>query len=129
MKKTTIRRLAYARNGINEFFTTPLSKVKVISEDKSIETTAPLVLVLNSISVGGMPFNRYGHLNDGLFDVILVNNDRSKGRLNIIKLFLSRILGLRKAKEAIALHASKFGLNRWRTNMVYRWRRRSKRRC
>ena len=107
-EKRLLGRLAYARNGINEFFTTPLSKVKVISEDKSIETTAPLVLVLNSISVGGMPFNRYGHLNDGLFDVILVNNDRSKGRLNIIKLFLSRILGLRKAKEAIALHASKF---------------------
>lgn len=107
-EKRLLGRLAYAKNGINEFFTSPLSKVKVISDDKSIEATAPLVLVLNSISVGGLPFNRYGHLNDGLFDVILVNNDKSKGRLNIIKFFVSRMLGMRKAKEAIALHASKF---------------------
>ena len=107
-EKRLLGRLAYVKNGINEFFTSPLSKVKVISDDKSIEATAPLVLVLNSISVGGLPFNRYGHLNDGLFDVILVNNDKSKGRLNIIKFFISRMLGMRKAKEAIALHASKF---------------------
>lgn len=107
-EKRLLGRLAYAKNGINEFFTSPLSKVKVISDNKSIEATAPLVLVLNSISVGGLPFNRYGHLNDGLFDVILVNNDKSKGRLNIIKFFVSRMLGMRKAKEAIALHASKF---------------------
>ena len=32
----------------------------------------PLLLVVNSINVGGMAFNRYGHLNDGLFDIILV---------------------------------------------------------
>lgn len=107
-EKRLFGRLAYAKNGLNEFFTTPLSKIKVISEDKSIETTVPLILVLNSLSVGGLPFNRYGYLNDGQFDVILFNNDKSKGRLNIIKFFLSRILGLRKAKTAIALHASKF---------------------
>jgi diacylglycerol kinase (ATP) len=107
-EKKLFGRLAYVRNGMNEFFTTPLSKVRVLSSDKSIETTAPLVLVLNSISVGGMPFNRYGHLNDGLFDVILVNNDISNGRLNIIRVFLPSILGKRRKEVAIALHASNF---------------------
>lgn len=108
-EKKLFGRLAYVKDGIDEFFNKPITHVKVMSENKIIEGTVPLILVLNSISVGGMPFNRYGHLNDGLFDVILVNNDKSNGRLNIIRVFLSSIFfGKRMKKSSIALHSGNF---------------------
>ena len=106
--KKILGRLAYIKDGVDEFFNTPVSKVKYISDTKKIEMTSPLLLVMNSKSVGGISFNKYGHLNDGLFDIILVKDDKSKGRFNIIKTFVHGLLGGRWRKSAILLRESKF---------------------
>lgn len=106
--KKFLGRLAYIKDGLDEFFKTPVSNIKYISEEKILETTSPLLLVMNSKSVGGMSFNKYGHLNDGAFDVIFVKNDKTKGRLNIIWTFLYGLLGGRWKKCATLLRSSKF---------------------
>lgn len=107
--KKILGRLAYARDGINDFLSPNVNKVRIIEKDKIIETTVPLILILNTISIGGMPFNRYGHLNDGLFDVVLVNNGPGSGRFNIIKLFINGMLGFKK-KPAVTLKSGKFAV-------------------
>lgn len=106
--KKFLGRLAYIKDGLDEFFKTPVSNIKYISEEKTLETTSPLLLVMNSKSVGGMSFNKYGHLNDGLFDVIFVNNDKTKGRLNIIWTFIYGLLGGRWKKCANLVRSKKF---------------------
>ena len=75
--KKILGRFAYLFNGLEEFFTAPVSDVKYISDEQTIQMKAPLLLVMNSKSVGGICFNKYGHLNDGYFDVILIKEDNA----------------------------------------------------
>ena len=104
--KKILGRLAYVIDGLDEFFHAPVNEVKIITESQTIKATVPLLLIMNTISVGGIPFNRYCHLNDGLFDVVLINNGASKGRFNILNYFIKGILGLRNKKNAVTLSAS-----------------------
>lgn len=97
--KKILGRLAYVNNGINEFFSPNVKKVRIHANDTIIDTTVPLILIMNTISVGGMPFNRYGHLNDGKFDIVLINNGPAYGRLNIVFFFLLGLLGFRRSKR------------------------------
>ena len=104
--KKILGRLAYVIDGLDEFFHAPVNEVKIITETQTIKVTVPLLLIMNTISVGGIPFNRYCHLNDGLFDVVLINNGASKGRFNILNYFIKGILGLRNKRNAVTLSAS-----------------------
>lgn len=106
--KKILGRFAYLFNGLEEFFTAPVSDVKYISDEQTIQMKAPLLLVMNSKSVGGICFNKYGHLNDGYFDVILIKEDNVKGRLNILKTFIFGLLGRRHSNYAIFLRSKKF---------------------
>ena len=55
-----------------------------------------------------MAFNRYGHLNDGLFDIILVRRGVGSGLINILKLFTFGI-GIRKiTKHFVCLKSANF---------------------
>lgn len=103
--KKLFGRIAYIKDGIGEFFKTPLSHVKLSCNGNTIEETVPLVLIMNTYSVGGIKFNRKCTLNDGLFDIVLVHNGVGKGRFNIIKFFLAGILGLRKKHSAVTMSA------------------------
>lgn len=71
--KRVLGRVAYAFDMMKELTHPTLINAKLTVDDKEIEIkNSPLILVLNSRSVGGIPFNKRGHLNDGLFDVIVV---------------------------------------------------------
>ncbi len=95
--KRMLGKVAYILNGIHDVINPSLVEVKVINES-GIETThqCPLFLVMNSISVGGIPFNKNGHLNDGYFDVIFVKKYIGRGIVAIAHMFL---LGIRKKKR------------------------------
>jgi YegS/Rv2252/BmrU family lipid kinase len=94
--KKKLGKIAYAIDGIKDIISPKQINLLIENEQRSIETKAPLVLVLNSMSVGGIKFNKKGHLNDGLFDIVIVKNGITKGLFNIIKLFL---FGIRQKKE------------------------------
>jgi hypothetical protein len=94
--KKVLGRLAYVLNGLNDVINPSLFKVKLTTEDGSkYEIESPLVLVVNSISVGGIPFNKSGHLNDGKFDIIIVKKHIGKG---LIAIFNTFILGVKRSK-------------------------------
>ena len=82
-------------------------KAKIEYDDNLIEITTPLVLILNTKSIGGMHFNRYSSLNDGMFEILLVKNGPAKGRINVISVFLKGILGFKK-RPAIHIKSNKF---------------------
>lgn len=96
--KKVLGKLAYAKDGLNEFFSPKMYKVKIKTNNSVVEAEVPLLLVLNTMSVGGIRFNPYGHLNDGKFDVVLINKGPGHGRFNILFYFIRGIFGLRKKK-------------------------------
>lgn len=106
--KKLLGRLAYLKHGIDEFFNAPVSEVKYSSEELKIEMKAPLLLIMNSKSVGGISFNRYGHLNDGFFDVIMVKDDVTRGRINVLKTFIYGLFGAKIKKHALFFRSDKF---------------------
>lgn len=89
--KKILGRLAYAFDGMNDLINPQINKVIVRCNDCEYETEAPLLLVLNSKSLGGVVFNKHGHLNDGKFDLMIVRNSRHNGLINIIKMVLTGI--------------------------------------
>ena len=108
--KKIFGRFAYVFDGVKEFFSPNLIRAKIEYDEKLIELTTPLVLVLNTKTIGGMLFNRYRNLNDGSFEVILVNNGPAKGRFNVIKVFLRGMIGF-KNRPAVSVKSSKFTIN------------------
>ncbi len=106
--KKILGRLAYAFDGLKEIQNPVLAQIRLKTEtaDQTIDT--PLVLVLNSISVGGLPFNKNGHLNDGRFDILVVKKGAYKGILNIAKMFILGLLGLKRSHVTYHFKASKF---------------------
>ena len=106
--KRLLGRLAYVKDGLDEFFNSPVNHVKVTTENETIEMKSPLVLVMNSKGVGGIQFNPYGHLNDGTFDIIIIKDDQVNGRMNILSTFISGLFGLRWKKSAVLLKSSEF---------------------
>lgn len=98
--KKAIGRIAYVFNGMEEFFSPTLKKIKItdLETNNIIISEVPLILILNTKSVGGMRFNRFGHLNDGEFDIVMIKNGPGYGRFNIIGFFIHGILGFRRNK-------------------------------
>ena len=96
--KKILGKIAYAKDGLNEFFSPTMYKVRIKTNKTTLEAQVPLLLILNTMSVGGIRFNPYGHLNDGKFDVVLINKGPGHGRFNIIFYFLRGIFGFRKKK-------------------------------
>jgi YegS/Rv2252/BmrU family lipid kinase len=72
--KRVLGRIAYALDGMKELASPTIINGKMIIDGNEVEIkNSPLVLVLNSISIAGIPFNKKrGHVNDGYFDVIVV---------------------------------------------------------
>jgi len=86
--KRLFGKLAYVFDGIKDIVSPQINKVKIETEKEIVEMNVPLLLVINTISIGGMRFNKGGHLNDGYFDIVLVKKGNTKGIFNILKLFL-----------------------------------------
>lgn len=106
--KKIFGKVAYAFDGLKELVNPQLSKIKLKLEHETIDIDTPLLLVLNSISVAGIPFNKNGHLNDGKFDIIVVKKGIYKGVLNIIRLFILGFFRLRRKKITKHYRSSKF---------------------
>ena len=94
--KRALGRLAYVHNFLEEFASRDLIKVKLTDSTTTIEKTVPLILVMNSRRVAGMWLNPYKKISDGKFDVMLVNEGKMKGRINIVLTFVLKIFRRRK---------------------------------
>lgn len=94
--KRILGKLAYFFDGFKDFFSPKLSKVIIKGKDVDFEGVVPMVLVLNSVSAGGINFNMRGHLNDGVFDILAIKNGFFKGMLNLVKTI---IFAFRKKKQ------------------------------
>lgn len=87
--KKILGKLAYILDGAKDIINPSINTVKVTTDKgKVYEFETSLFLVLNSISVGGIPFNKHGHLNDGKFDIVFVKKIFRKGILSIANTML-----------------------------------------
>ncbi len=94
--KKLFKTLAYAFDGMKELLSPTLVKAKITIDDKEIiDIESPLILILNSKSIGGISMNKRGHLNDGYFDIVLCKKYISNinGIVNLV------IIGTLKDKD------------------------------
>lgn len=78
-------KLAYYYKVMKEVLKTNLFHVKIETADHQIlEMETPLVLVLNSVSVGGFIVNRKSDINDGKFDVLVMKPGFASGLFNVL---------------------------------------------
>ena len=98
--KKNLGKLAYLFEGIKDLFNPEVVEFKLKFAGYEEEHKAPLVLVVNSKSVGGIKFNYQGHRNDGYFDILVFKKGKRKrkGIFNIFGGFLSGIF-CKKLKE------------------------------
>ena len=94
--KRVLGRMGYLHNFFEEFASGDLIDVKLIDGDTVIEKTVPLMLIMNSRRVAGMWLNPYKKVSDGEFDVMLVNDGKMRGRINVVLTFILRIFRWRK---------------------------------
>ena len=94
--KKVFGKLAYFIDGIKDFFFPKLAKVTIKGEGVFFEGVVPMLLILNSIRAGGIKFNKKGHLNDGVFDIIAVKYGLFRGMLNLVKTI---VFAFRKKKQ------------------------------
>lgn len=106
--KKILGKLAYFFDGFKDFFSPKLSKVAIKGDGVDFEGVVPMVLVLNSISAGGIPFNKKGHLNDGVFDILAIKNGFFKGMLNIILTIVLTFRGKRSNAYVSYFSSSEF---------------------
>jgi diacylglycerol kinase (ATP) len=106
--KRMFGRLAYVLDGLKEIALPQVNSVRIETEKEVVEMDVPLLLVVNTISVGGLRFNPGGHLNDGYFDIIIVKKGVTKGLINIVKLFTLGIGRKRTTGHFLCLKSKKF---------------------
>lgn len=94
--KKLLGRLGYVHNFLEEFASRDLINVKLTDGNTVIEKTVPLMLIMNSRRVAGMWLNPYKKISDGMFDVIMINQGKMRGRINIILTFILKIFRRRK---------------------------------
>ncbi len=104
--KKVFGKLAYVFDGFKDFLKPTISKVKLTFDNQVIEAETPLILVVNSISVAGISFNKNGHLNDGKFDIVIVRKGFHKGMFNVLRLFLFGLKRQRRKKSVDVFRAS-----------------------
>lgn len=108
--KKALGKLAYALNGLHEVFFPLSESITFKRETYEEKVTAPLILIMNSIHVGGFPFNKGGCRNDGTFDVMIVKDGKGKGIYNIISLFLCSLLKIKSRNMVLIKKESSFDI-------------------
>ena len=73
-KKKKLGKLAYYLGAIGEFFKPTIRKLEFQRNGTMVKINSPLLLILNSRSVGGFPVNRKAKLNSGKFDIYIIKN-------------------------------------------------------
>lgn len=109
--KKVLGKLAYGFAGIHDFFHPKLYNVKLTIDDQVVERKTPLLLILNSISTGGMKFNKSGHMNNGTFDVIVVKKGFCRGLFKVVSVFLRGMLGIPYGRKAEVFKVSSLNVD------------------
>lgn len=106
--KKVFGKFAYLLDGIQEFFNPSIVDVKVTTNEGEVFTNkSALLLVMNSISAGGVPFNKVGHMNDGKFDIVIVKKFMGSGILGIFNTVLMGVSKKRITKYYQLIRSSK----------------------
>lgn len=87
--KKVFGKVAYVFNGLKDFFKPKLIKAKIKIGDEILDGEFPLILVMNSISVGGFKIDKNKCLNNNKFDVVLVKKNKIWNFFNVIRLLLN----------------------------------------
>lgn len=94
--KKVFGKLAYAIDGLQDLVNPSVFDVKITTEEgECFDGPSTLLLVMNSKSAGGVPFNKNGHLNDGKFDIVVVKKYIGRG---IIAIANTVLMGIRKKR-------------------------------
>ena len=109
-KKKKLGKLAYYLGAIGEFFKPTIRTLEFQRNGTMVKINSPLLLILNSISVGGFPVNRKAKLNSGKFDIFIIknSNNRISGAINVIFFYLRGFLGMKMTPIAYHLRETKF---------------------
>ena len=109
-KKKKLGKLAYYLGAIGEFFKPTIRKLEFQRNGTTVRINSPLLLILNSRSVGGFPVNRKAKLNSGKFDIYIIknSNNRISGAINVIFFYLRGFLGMKMTPIAYHLRETKF---------------------
>lgn len=92
--KKALGKLAYFINGIKDALKPYRLDLKITLDDhKVVEGNYAMILVMNSKSVAGFLFNKMTKLNDGIIDVVLIENAKKGIKSKLIST-LSRIIKL-----------------------------------
>lgn len=112
-KKNRLGKLAYYFGGIKEFFKPTIKMVEFYQNNRIVKIKTPLLLILNSRSIGGFPINKKGKINSGKFDIYIVKNSNNKisGAYNVIRFMLRGFIGLDLLKVAYHLRESSFDIS------------------
>ncbi len=106
--KRKFGKIAYAVDGLKDIVSPKIVDLKISANGHNYKLLVPLVLIMNTKSVGGIAFNKYGHLNDGYFDIVIVKNGVNRGLANIAKLMIFGIRRKSLHKHFIFIKASDF---------------------
>ena len=107
--KKVFGKFAYALDGLQELINPSIIKVNVTTkEGEKFENVTPLLLVMNSISAGGVPFNKNGHMNDGKFDIVIVKKFMGRGLISIANMAIIGIKRKRLTKYYQVLRSEEF---------------------
>ena len=109
-KKKKLGKLAYYLGAIGEFFNPTIRTLEFQRNGTMVKINSPLLLILNSRSVGGFPVNRKAKLNSGKFDIFIIknSNNRISGAINVIFFYLRGFLGMKMTPIAYHLRETKF---------------------
>lgn len=109
--KKIFGKFAYLLDGIQEVINPSIVEVDVVTEEgERFTNQTPLLLVMNSISAGGVPFNKNGHMNDGKFDIVIVKKYMGSGIIGIANTVLSGLRKKRITKYYQLIRSSKFDI-------------------
>ena len=109
-KKKKLGKLAYYLGAIGEFFKPTIRTLEFQRNGTMVKINSPLLLILNSRSVGGFPVNRKAKLNSGKFDIFIIknSNNRISSAINVIFFYLRGFLGMKMTPIAYHLRETKF---------------------
>ena len=107
--KKVLGKFAYVLDGIQEFVNPSIINVTVTTKEGEVfKAESSLLLVMNSISAGGVPFNKDGHMNDGKFDIVIVKKFIGRGLISIANMVLIGIKRNRLNKFYQVIRSSEF---------------------
>ena len=108
--KQKFGKFAYYISGIMEFFKPTIKRIEYFHNGRLVKINTPLLLIVNSRSVGGFPVNKRAKINSGKFDIYVIKHTKNKisGALNVIRFYLRGFLGLKLTPVAHCIKDTEF---------------------